>query len=281
MEKLKLNSFTKRSLTSLVLVSLGFGIIYVGAPLIEMAALLIGVLLAWEWCNAVPNNNKTLYLNSYIYALVACLAFPSYWSIGVVVLATAFVWLKAKGEAKRKLLTLGVAYIAVGVSSVVWIYQAAGIWTLLWILFVVWGMDIGGYVVGCTLKGPKLMPKISPNKTWAGLFGGLVFSALFSSLLIFAFDSFSRESALQFVDYDQYMADLKNIYISTAILAMIFGFVSQVGDFVESAIKRNIGIKDFSNLIPGHGGVFDRFDALIFAAPILYVTIIVWSQFLS
>ncbi|MFV0627111.1 MAG: phosphatidate cytidylyltransferase [Alphaproteobacteria bacterium] len=276
MEKPKLNSFMKRSITSLVLVLFVFGVIYVGTPLLEITALLVGILLAWEWSNAVPNKNKTFYLSSYIFSLVSCLAYPSYWALGAVILTALFVWFKSKEEEKRKLLTLGVGYIAVGVSSVVWIYQISGPWFMLWLLFVVWGMDTGGYVVGCTLKGPKLMPKISPNKTYAGLFGGLLFSAIFSSILVFVFDYINREATLSYVSYEEYMDGLKTMYLTTAGLAMVFGFISQIGDFVESAIKRNIGIKDFSDLIPGHGGVFDRFDALIFAAPVLYLSLVLW-----
>ncbi|MDD4557159.1 MAG: phosphatidate cytidylyltransferase [Alphaproteobacteria bacterium] len=276
MGKLKLNSFGKRVVTALIMALLGFFIIYKGTPLVEVSALLIGILLAWEWSKMIPNKNQSFYMGSYVFSLVCCLAYASIWSLGILVLTTLFVWFKSKGEEKRKLLTLGVVYISVGVSSVVWLYQDGGALALLWLLLVVWGMDIGGYVVGCSLKGPKLMPKISPNKTYAGLFGGLLFAVLFSAGLVCVVDHVYRETMLGYVDYAEYMAELKSMYLTTSLLAMLFGFISQVGDFIESAIKRNVGVKDSSDLIPGHGGVFDRFDALVFAAPVAYASFVFW-----
>ncbi len=167
-----------------------------------------------------------------------------------------FVGYKAKGENKRFLLVLGVPYISLGLASLMWLYQEGGLYFLLWLLFVVWGMDTGGYLVGSKLKGPKLMPKISPNKTWSGLIGGLLFSVLGGSLVIW------------------YAGNFEEVYIIMAVWALIFGFISQVGDLVESAIKRNVGVKDSSALIPGHGGVFDRIDALIFVAPFAYLWLV-------
>lgn len=94
----------------------------------------------------------------------------------VVAGASLLVWFKARGEERRNLLTLGVPYISVGIGSLIWLFGTVGFVTTLWFLIMVWCVDIGGYVVGCNLKGPKLAPKISPNKTWSGLIGGVVFS---------------------------------------------------------------------------------------------------------
>ena len=108
--------------------------------------------------------------------------------------------------------------------------------------------DIGGYVFGCSLKGPKLAPKISPNKTWAGLLGGIFLAVVISYGICWYFDA----------------GAVVNAYIT---MAAALAVIAQIGDLIESAIKRHLGLKDSSNIIPGHGGIFDRVDGLIFAAP--------------
>ena len=120
---------------------------------------------------------------------------------------------------------------------------------------MIWATDTGGYIVGKTVKGPKLAPKISPNKTWSGLLGGMAFSGLVCWGYAFLFG-----------------ADDWRFAVAGALLAVI----EQVGDLIESAIKRHLGIKDSSSLIPGHGGVFDRIDGMIFTAPFVYLILAYW-----
>ena len=128
----------------------------------------------------------------------------------------------------------------------------------LWFLFMIWSVDIGGYIIGSSLKGPKLAPSISPNKTWSGLIGGVVLACSVSFLYMLAMQ--------KIFDLPMPMTEqLKFIQ-----LGVFIAVVAQIGDLIESAIKRYLGIKDSSNLIPGHGGIFDRIDGLIFAAPIVY-----------
>ena len=153
-------------------------------------------------------------------------------------------------------MTLGVPYISVGIGSLIWLFGTVGFVTTLWFLIMVWCVDIGGYVVGCNLKGPKLAPKISPNKTWSGLIGGVVFSVAASVVFSHLFSL--HANALFY-----------------AVFGGVIAVIAQIGDLVESYIKRSIGIKDSSNLIPGHGGVFDRVDGLIFTAPLVAL----WFKF--
>ena len=197
------------------------------------------------------------------------LVFNRWVLIATIALTTLFVFIKAKEEQHRKLLTLGVPYISIGVGALYWIYylfdtfgsipgEKGSFVMTLWFMLMVWGVDIGGYIVGSSLKGPKLAPKISPNKTWSGLVGGVVLAV-----------------AVSFI----YMFTVKNIFnlpmplseqLKFAQLGAMIAIVAQIGDLAESAIKRHLGVKDSSSLIPGHGGVFDRIDGLIFAAPIVY-----------
>ncbi len=128
--------------------------------------------------------------------------------------------------------------------------SAAGLATILFLYAVVWATDIMAYFTGRYFGGPKLAPGISPGKTWSGAIGGTAFGVL-AALLLAAW------------------LDARNMAVIT-LLALALSVAGQLGDLYESALKRRYGIKDSSNLIPGHGGVLDRVDALVVAAVVLY-----------
>lgn len=132
-----------------------------------------------------------------------------------------------------------------------------GEWWVFWILLMVWGMDIGGYFAGKLIGGPKLLPKISPKKTWAGLVGGIVLAIVINEY-IYTFVSSVSEFEMAITKPQWWICGLIAIW-------------SQVGDMVESAIKRHFSVKDTSGLIPGHGGLLDRVDGLVFVAPIVAI----------
>lgn len=252
--KSKLNSFLKRVATSLVLIPVVIACVIFGYPTLYLLALLGAALLSWEWANMVPNSRPTFYAMNYFFvAMVAVLMNPIIIPALVMVVAFTIAFCKSKGEDNRKLLLLGVPYIACGIGSIVSIYSAYGPYIVLWFMFVVWGVDIGGYFVGSTVKGPKLAPKISPNKTWSGLLGGVLLSVAVSYGVMVLFKVSPQVS------------------VYYLIMAGIIAAIAQVGDLIESYIKRRLDIKDSSNLIPGHGGIFDRIDGLIFAAPFAYL----------
>lgn len=258
MEKSKLKSFIKRVIATLVLVPVVVFCIMAGYPFINTLAFLGGLLLALEWANLVKNTNPSFYMLSYIFS-VTIFVFVGYPVIGLIFMlfALALAVVKSKGEENRGLLLLGIPYISIGVGSLVEIYNIFGPHMILWFMFLVWGVDIGGYLFGCTLKGPKLAPKISPNKTWSGLIGGVLLSVAFSYGVCWFFGVSSWNAT-------------KNFLFAAAILAVI----AQIGDLIESYIKRRMGVKDSGNIIPGHGGVFDRVDGLIFAAPFAFVILV-------
>ncbi len=137
--------------------------------------------------------------------------------------------------------------------------------TVSFVLGVVICTDVGAYFAGRTFGGPKIAPSISPSKTWAGLFGGMLAAALWSAL---AYEIFFLAG--------HYGLDWK--YISSVPLSLWAPFagaalaiIAQAGDFFESWLKRRAGVKDSSNLIPGHGGVFDRLDGLL---PVVIASIV-------
>ena len=118
-----------------------------------------------------------------------------------------------------------------------------------------WGTDVFAYLVGKTI-GKHKFSKISPNKTIEGCIGGIFGSILFGLLFAFCFNTFF---------------DMNFSYWVVLGIAIILSIVGQIGDFAASSIKRSVGIKDFSNLIPGHGGMLDRIDSVIFIAPFAYM----------
>ena len=119
--------------------------------------------------------------------------------------------------------------------------------------------DIGGYVCGKLFKGPKLFPKISPNKTWAGFFGGIIFSIICCTLY-YSNSTFS---------------------VNFFLVVIFLSLCCQIGDFIESFYKRLCKVKESSNLIPGHGGVLDRFDGAFFLIVMIYILNKINSTFLS
>ena len=257
MEKSKIKSFLKRLITSLVLIPLVVGCVILGYPTIFLLALLGAAMLSWEWANMVPNSRPLFYGVCYFFvAVVSIFMKPIIVPIIVMVLALAIAVCKSKGESHRNFLLLGIPYIAFGIGSIISIYASYGPYIVLWFMFVVWGVDIGGYLVGTTVKGPKLAPKISPNKTWSGLLGGVLLSVAISYGVMYFF----KVSAKVTVYY--------------LVMAGVIAVIAQIGDLVESFIKRRLNLKDSSNLIPGHGGIFDRIDGLIFAAPFAYLMLV-------
>lgn len=118
--------------------------------------------------------------------------------------------------------------------------------------------DIGAFFAGRTIGGPKLAPIISPNKTWAGLGGGMIGAACV---------------AMAFAHYAEFTLPL-GIFAATGMLIAV---VAQAGDLLESWVKRRAGVKDSGNLIPGHGGLLDRMDGYMFTAPLLLAMIALYQ----
>ncbi len=151
---------------------------------------------------------------------------------------------------------VGIAYL--GLAGIAFLYlrntDPHGFATVVWLLLVVAASDIGGYFAGRLVGGPKLWPRVSPKKTWAGTVGGVVLAVAVGA----AFGTGLPE------------ADASRLAAVSAITAL----VSQAGDLAESALKRHFGVKDSGRLLPGHGGLFDRLDGLIAAS--LAVGLISW-----
>jgi len=147
--------------------------------------------------------------------------------------------------------TLGVGYVGLPALALIWLRSMPdlGLSVLLWLLVVVWTTDTAAYFAGRAIGGPRLAPAISPSKTWAGLCGGMVGAALTGMLAAWLLGS--------------------GRLLLAGGLGALLAVVAQLGDLVESGVKRAAGVKDSGTLIPGHGGLLDRVDGLLFAAPTL------------
>ncbi|WP_127902869.1 phosphatidate cytidylyltransferase [Solirhodobacter olei] len=164
--------------------------------------------------------------------------------IEILLLVVAALGTAALARQSREVtLVYGLAVLLAADGLIDFRQDYGGTW-LFWLIFVVIATDIGGYFAGRLIGGPKFWPRVSPKKTWAGTIAGWIGAALIGALFI----SFTTAG------YDL-------IWISAAV-----AFASQMGDIAESAIKRRAGVKDSSQLIPGHGGLLDRFDGLLGAA---------------
>lgn len=155
-----------------------------------------------------------------------------------------------QGAAALGLVAFGIPYLAL---PAVGLYRLQGLdpWVLVLLLAIVWLGDTGAYYVGKTWGRRKLAPRISPNKTWEGSLAGLLAGVLGAAAW-----SYWR---------------LGSIEASILVLAVVVSIAAQIGDLVESLLKRGAGIKDSGNVLPGHGGVLDRLDALLFAAPVMWL----------
>jgi phosphatidate cytidylyltransferase len=167
--------------------------------------------------------------------------------IAMMALILAFEWNRLC--AGRPLwLALGGIYIAVPCWALLYLRAdgPAGAIILFWLLAVVWSADTGAYAFGRLIGGARLAPVISPNKTWAGLCGGIGTAGLIGAIA-------------------GLILEIDNILVLAGWSAL-FGAISQVGDLGESWVKRHFGVKDMGAILPGHGGLFDRIDGLLAAA---------------
>ena len=208
-----------------------------------------GLGLAVEWallCGASPRGLPGgLVWASVLLAVAAAVA-----GSPVAALATLLVGCAIVRAGARPMLALGVLYVGVPTVALLWLRaQPGGRESTLFLVLVIWASDIGAFLVGRLLRGPKLAPLLSPGKTWSGAVGGL--GAVVLVALAMAPDRVA--------------------------LALALGAICQAGDLLESAIKRHVGVKDSGRLIPGHGGLFDRLDGLLAAAPVAAL-VMLWSR---
>jgi phosphatidate cytidylyltransferase len=137
----------------------------------------------------------------------------------------------------------------------IWLRSVLGIQWMLWLVGVVVVTDVAGYFAGKLIGGPKFWPRVSPKKTWSGTAAGWIAAAALGV----------------------WFAQELGFGLGLVVLSVLVSMASQAGDVAESALKRKMGIKDSSALIPGHGGLFDRFDGMLGAAAMVLIFLTLWG----
>jgi phosphatidate cytidylyltransferase len=234
-----------------VLVPLAIGTAYVGGWPFALFWGLAAMGVLWEWTSLVARSDQrsVLATGAASLALAVALAVTGYLLAAVIVLAMGALGAAALALAERRMWVAGgIPYAgALAVAPIVLRSDNEnGFLAVIFLFAIVWTTDIAAYFVGRTVGGPKLMPQVSPKKTWAGALAGVVAAVVVALAIV--------KVAAQ--------TDL----FSIAMLAVALSVFAQGGDLFESFLKRRFGAKDSSHLIPGHGGLMDRLDGFVTAS---------------
>lgn len=256
----KPSGLTLRIISAICLAIPTLAAIYFGAPYYNVLIAVLAVLMAWEWSKLTLNEFKNPGFTLSLFA--GLIPFVGYFHaeqndvlVAIPTLTIILYLLSMKKEGSALWFSVGALYISLPVFAFIWLRDVTehGLELVYWVAVLVWATDTGGYFFGKYIGGPKLAPKISPKKTWAGLLGGM-FGAFIVGYTCAEIGEWSEP-----------------LYIS--LLSAGLAVIAQIGDLFESHAKRRFGVKDSSHIIPGHGGVLDRLDGMMFAATVLAVLI--------
>lgn len=239
-----------RIASALVMIPVALVIVWYGGPWIAGLSALAAALMAWEWGRVVGRSSGMtdgLLLAGIAAISVLVGAYAAAWLGLLVGVAGILAQRRLAGDRNAAPIwtAAGLAWIIGPCIGFVWLRAdpATGRATVFWLLAVVWAIDTAAYIAGKAIGGPKLAPRISPKKTWAGLIGG-VLAAIIVGLVTAGIIGSDRIWPI-------------------ALLSGALAIVEQIGDMAESLAKRRFGVKDSGSLIPGHGGLLDRLDGML------------------
>jgi len=243
-----------RLASALVLIPVALAAVYYGGIAMTALVLVFAMAMSFEWHRMIgerPFDAVHLVKSAVLAAVVLATGFDFEREALLLLAASAplaFLASRIWGRPARWS-ALGMIYIGLPCAALLWlrVHHQDGLAMLIWVLATVWLADTGAYFAGRSIGGPKLAPRLSPNKTWAGLIGGIATAAAGGAAAAW---------------YTGYVAPML-AFAASAMLAL----VAEMGDLAESAAKRHFGVKDTGTLIPGHGGALDRLDSMLFAAP--------------
>ncbi len=243
-----------RIASAVVMAAIAGIVFWKGGDYVAALLVVVGGLMAWEFRRLILPDASASDMGLWVMvagtsgAVVAANLFGFWLAFPIVALAAVILW---QIRHKRPVwMATGMVYLATPLAALLVIRQGQGLGPVLWLVGVVVASDVGGYFFGRIFGGPRFWPAISPKKTWAGTIGGW---ALALGVGFFYWIAWAPIGLLPAMLY-------------SVLLAM----AAQAGDLFESWLKRKAGMKDSSNLIPGHGGLLDRFDGLL-AATTLYM----------
>ena len=242
---------TPRIVSGLLLGGVALALCYLGSVSFALLVIVVALIMSWEWGRVVRGRefDTTFVVHGGTIAAGSLLAAFGFAALGLVlVMIGAVLVLLLQFSEQGRLSALGVPYVGIPALSLLWLRadEPFGFAAVLFVLLVVCTTDTFAYFGGRGIGGARLWPRISPNKTWAGLISGVAAGALVGALFAFFVEGAS--------------------HAWLAGLAGLLAVASQAGDLAESALKRGFDIKDASTLIPGHGGFLDRMDGVVVAA---------------
>ncbi|MGH6879549.1 MAG: phosphatidate cytidylyltransferase [Hypericibacter sp.] len=252
------HSLARRIVAAFVMMPVVLGALWLGHPYWTLLVALAAGMMAWEWRRLTAQG--TVGAVGWAMVLLAAAAVLllgfgqvplALWALLGGALLLGLVASLGEGWVAGAWVSLGILYAGLPSLALVWLRYdpVSGLATLLWVLFLVWAVDTAAYTAGKLIGGPKLIPRVSPSKTWAGLAGGAAGAAIIGYLAAC-------------------WAGQPNPWLLTG-LSLLLALAEQAGDIFESAVKRRFGVKDSSGLIPGHGGILDRVDGLVAVALIV------------
>lgn len=264
--KEKFGALTQRIISAFILAPLVLGLVYSGGwPFLLMMAA-AGTIMTAEWVALglgpsppAPRRAEFWLVAATVVLAILLINAAPLAALGLTGtgLVLGVAW-RTMNRQPTGALAFGVPYLVLPLIAIVWLRAdpAYGRWVVFWLLATVWATDICAYFAGRTIGGPKIAPAFSPSKTWAGLGGGMAGAAIVGVITAYLLGENGSPWAL-------------------ALLGAGLAVVSQIGDFTESALKRRAGVKDSGTLIPGHGGILDRVDGLMFAAMVAAIVALV------
>ena len=260
--------FKTRLLSGILLVIIALATIISGDYVLFFTLLAVSLIGMRELYRAMKVQDEKInllaaagYLGAVLYYLAVLLDFERYGVLaiifGLVLLMFVYVFTYPTYEAGQVMPALfGIVYVAVMLSFIYLTRELPGGKFHVWLIFLCsWGCDTCAYCVGMLIGKHKMAPVLSPKKSVEGGIGGIAGAALIGVLYALAVNHWGNAGASM---------------VSYAVIGAVGGAISQIGDLAASAIKRYHNIKDYGKLIPGHGGILDRFDSVIFTAPIIY-----------
>ena len=257
--------FKQRLIGSIIILIVTIALVVLGGDGLFLGLLVISLVGLMELYRTLKLNKGFLavlgYLSCIAYYLLLYFNIKDYLFLFIVfllVLMMIYVISFPKYNIDQvSYIFFGLFYVAVMLSYIYKVRVLPGGQFLVWLIFIgAWGSDTSAYVVGMTIGKTKFLPKLSPKKSLEGCIGGIVGAAIIGFLFGLIFEN--------------HLTIISNPKLVFAIISGFASIISQLGDLAASAIKRNHDIKDYGNLIPGHGGILDRFDSIIFVAPIVY-----------